>query len=272
MTTQVETSLQVVEDEVRAVGESLSTEINPIVDAAHEIEVADSVGAETATEFLAQIAAQAKTVEAERLKIKKPITDAGTACDTTFKKLSSPLKQAREIVQNKLVAWRAVEAARIAAEQAAEAKRIAEEQRIENERVAELQRLENERVAAEKAKAEAELAAAEAKAAVAERDEAVAEEVETALENAIAAEDLVAKEIVPVEIVPEVQPQAKTIEADSGKVSFRTVWEHEVTDLGMVPRTYMVVDKRLLNEAVKAGERDIPGVRIFSREVPVVRA
>jgi hypothetical protein len=41
------------------------------------------------------------------------------------------------------------------------------------------------------------------------------------------------------------------------------VWTFEITDETLVPRAYLCLDEKKIREAVTAGTRDIPGVRIF---------
>jgi len=62
---------------------------------------------------------------------------------------------------------------------------------------------------------------------------------------------------------PEV---AKTLHSSIGFVASRMVWKHEVVTPDAVPRAYCIPDEALLREAVAAGVRTIPGVRIFEEE------
>ena len=57
-----------------------------------------------------------------------------------------------------------------------------------------------------------------------------------------------------------------------GGVSARKVWTHTVTDPMLVPRKYLVVNEKLIADAVKAGERSIDGVKIFEDFDTRVRA
>jgi hypothetical protein len=49
-------------------------------------------------------------------------------------------------------------------------------------------------------------------------------------------------------------------------VSTQTVWIYEVADLSKVPREYLDIDTVKVNQAIKAGVRDIPGLKIRSEE------
>jgi hypothetical protein len=54
-------------------------------------------------------------------------------------------------------------------------------------------------------------------------------------------------------------------------VTITKVWDWELLDAAPVPREYLSVDPTKLNAAVKAGVREIPGVRIFETSKVVVR-
>lgn len=62
---------------------------------------------------------------------------------------------------------------------------------------------------------------------------------------------------------PQVAEPVGPRRTSGGTVSTRMVWKHEIVDAAQVPREFLVVDERLIREAVRAGRRDIPGVRIF---------
>ena len=53
------------------------------------------------------------------------------------------------------------------------------------------------------------------------------------------------------------------VRSDSAVSSAVPVWKHEVIDAKLVPREYLIVDELAIRAAIKAGIRDIPGVRIF---------
>lgn len=54
-------------------------------------------------------------------------------------------------------------------------------------------------------------------------------------------------------------------------VSTSRVTKFEVVDAALVPREYLVVDERLVREAVKAG-KNVPGVRVWEEDVMTVRS
>lgn len=48
-------------------------------------------------------------------------------------------------------------------------------------------------------------------------------------------------------------------------VSVTEVWDFELVDTDQVPRQYLAVDATKVKAAIKAGVREIPGLRIFSK-------
>ena len=78
---------------------------------------------------------------------------------------------------------------------------------------------------------------------------------------------------IPEVIAPLVTGNIKTVETVNGKVSFRTDWKAEIVDEAKLPREYLMPDVIKINAVVKAqrGTIQIPGVRIYTEEVPVVR-
>jgi hypothetical protein len=60
----------------------------------------------------------------------------------------------------------------------------------------------------------------------------------------------------------EPAPEA-TIRSGGSAATVRKVWKAEVIDPDAVPRDYLTVDTAAINRAVKAGTREIPGVRIW---------
>ncbi len=72
----------------------------------------------------------------------------------------------------------------------------------------------------------------------------------------------------PVQIpMPTVQAPPKTLHTAFGSVSTRNVWKHEVVDMAALPDEYKIADEVKLGKVVRAGVREIPGVRIFEEMV-----
>jgi hypothetical protein len=119
------------------------------------------------------------------------------------------------------------------------------ERKAREEAEAERRRLEDE-AAAERARIEA-----EAMANGASKEEAAAE--------AQAAVD----PIIPV--VPVTAPASTVTRTAEGTAHLRKDWAWEEVDFNLVPREYLMLDTKKLNQAVKAGVREIPGIRIFEK-------
>lgn len=66
---------------------------------------------------------------------------------------------------------------------------------------------------------------------------------------------------------PVPQPDKKF----DGGGQVRQVWTFEVMDKMMVPREYMAVDTVAVNAAIKAGVRDVSGLRIFQQTQAVLK-
>lgn len=77
----------------------------------------------------------------------------------------------------------------------------------------------------------------------------------------------------PEAIAPLVTGPPKSIENVESTTSFRVDWKAEVIDASLLPREYLMPDETKINAVVRAskGSIQIPGVRVFSVEVPVTR-
>jgi hypothetical protein len=85
-------------------------------------------------------------------------------------------------------------------------------------------------------------------------------------------EPIEAEVIAPVVVAPVV-PVQKVFRSETGSsVHLRKDWVWEVTDLAIVPTKYLVIDKVAVNQAVKSGIREIPGMRIYEIETAVIKS
>lgn len=66
-----------------------------------------------------------------------------------------------------------------------------------------------------------------------------------------------------IEITPAPPIPAKTVISDTGSATTAKIPKFEVTDKNLVPAEFLVVDMVALGKQVRAGRRDIPGVRIW---------
>lgn len=71
---------------------------------------------------------------------------------------------------------------------------------------------------------------------------------------------------------PVIPEPSKVTRTDSGTSHIRKEWTFEITDPGNVPREYMKVDEQAIRKAVKAGIREIAGVRIYQETKTVFRS
>lgn len=260
------------EAKLAEIQQARTADIDPFVGAAKAITIEDSEDAEGATEVLAEIQRRKKRLETERKSLVEPVNEAKSRIQNLFNKLKAPLDEARDILEPKLIAFQDAEDRRIReanaqAEREAQAKRAAEQKRIDDERAA----------AAQVARDAAE-AARKASEALSETDasntgEAEAEALAAADAARKAAEDLAAKrDERPTFELAEREEAVTTVQTASGSATRRKVWTGEVVDESQVPRQYMTVDQKKINAAVKAGEREIPGVKIYEKASLAVKA
>ncbi|MRS02114.1 hypothetical protein EG832_02605 [bacterium] len=59
---------------------------------------------------------------------------------------------------------------------------------------------------------------------------------------------------------------AEAIAAPEIKSNITKTWEWELTEIGLVPRQYLMADRDKIKAAIKSGERNIPGIRIYQEE------
>lgn len=76
---------------------------------------------------------------------------------------------------------------------------------------------------------------------------------------------------IPEVVAPIPQESLRRVETDNGSVGFTTVWKWTITDIGQIPTEYWALDETKITKVVKAGIREIPGIRIYAEEVPTVR-
>lgn len=75
--------------------------------------------------------------------------------------------------------------------------------------------------------------------------------------------------ILPPPIIPPAKPTVKGEEG--GSSSQRTVWLFEVTDKEKIPRQFLKLDEVCVRAAIKMGNREIPGLRIWEEKTTVFR-
>jgi len=75
----------------------------------------------------------------------------------------------------------------------------------------------------------------------------------------------------PAPVAPMPEP-SRTVRSALGTTSTRKVWDFEVVDPEAVPNTFKTINEQAIRAAVRAGERRIPGVRVFQKDELAVRA
>lgn len=100
-----------------------------------------------------------------------------------------------------------------------------------------------------------------------EQDEAARAILQQTVEEETAAAQIQTPQVV----VPVVTAAPTVTRTETGSGHMRMVWEIEVIDAAQVPDKYKVVDEKLIRADVKAGIREIPGVKIFEKPVMAIR-
>lgn len=69
----------------------------------------------------------------------------------------------------------------------------------------------------------------------------------------------------PVDLIP-VDDVSKRVSTDLGTAGMVTTWKFDITDSALVPDEYKIVDVAKIGKVVRAGLREIPGIRIYSED------
>lgn len=73
--------------------------------------------------------------------------------------------------------------------------------------------------------------------------------------------------------VPEiVEPEeSATVRTAEGTAYMQSRWTYELEDLGKVPAEFLMLDEKKVRAAIKAGVREIPGLKIFEQKSMAIR-
>ena len=274
--------------------QEVAEQVSVVVARARAIEVSSPEQATDATAFLSEIKAAQTRSEKSRKFIVDPFNKQIRAINARFKDMVAPLNEADVLVRSKVLAYtqeqeriRAQEQARLDAE-----RRAAEEQaEAERRRLAgEAQRAEQEAAEAEQRR-QAEMAAAtsERRGKIAALDdqtlEAIVRDPGTLEDQEAATEELDARKVargaqeraaaarreaeeatqreIAAKSAPALAVTAPVpLSSTAGSASVRKEWRATVIDESEVPDEYKVIDTKKINAVVKAGVREIPGVKI----------
>lgn len=257
------------EERLTQIEEAKAVDIGPYVESAKTITIENAEDAENAIEVLAELKRMAKSLETERKAMADPINQAKNRVQNFFAKLKAPIEEAESILKPKVVAWqdaeeRRVKEANAKAEREQREKLLAEQKRIDEEReaaaAAARKAAEDARAASEKLAAAAE-AENEAESAAAEAEALAAADAAREAAEALAAK----REEKPEFELAEREEVVSHVQTSRGSGSRKKRWVAEVFDEQSVPREYLMIDQVKINAAVRAGERDIPGVKIFQK-------
>ena len=67
-------------------------------------------------------------------------------------------------------------------------------------------------------------------------------------------------------LVEVIESPPDRLETDLGDLGVATIWKFEVVDFALLPDRFKMENATLIGKVVRAGEREIPGVRIWSEK------
>lgn len=208
--------------------EPMQIESYKIEERAKAIVVNDAVSYDNTVLFLKEIAQKKKDFKAQRDKYVKPMKDSIKAIDEKLQEPIKTLEKMEAIVRETL-----------------------------NNYLAEVNRREQERLALEKKKAEEE---ALRKMEELEQAKLQSGEYDEVTQKAIARTvDHEQNKIV------EATTKQEKINLSTSGASVSIVWDFEIIDKAQIPLEFLKVDETAIRNAIRAGEREISGVKIFQK-------
>lgn len=208
--------------------EPMQIESYKIEERAKAIVVNDAVSYDSTVLFLKEIAQKKKDFKAQRDKYVKPMKDSIKAIDEKLQEPIKTLEKMEAIVRETL-----------------------------NNYLAEVNRREQERLALEKKKAEEE---ALRKMEELEHAKLQSGEYDEVTQKAIARTvDHEQNKIV------EATTKQEEINLSTSGASVSMVWDFEIIDKAQIPLEFLKVDETAIRNAIRAGEREISGVKIFQK-------
>jgi hypothetical protein len=191
-------------------------------------EVTDEASCARAAEILVQAKGAAKAIDKGRLDAGAPYRASTEAINAEFKELAAPVSGIVERLTEEVGNF---------------------EQKVRDEEAAAQRKHEEAVRAQEKAQRDAEEKAKREAAEAAKRNEPPPPPPTPA----------------PPPPPPPPPPQRSSAvrHTSGGSVGSRTEWKHEIVDPALVPAKYKLIDEVQLGKDVRAGAREIPGVRIY---------
>ena len=208
--------------------EPMKIESYKIEERAKSITVNDAVSYDSTVLFLKEVAQKKKDFKAQRDKYVKPMKDSIKAIDEKLQEPIKLLEKVEVIVRETL-----------------------------NTYLAEVNRREQERLALEKKKAEEE---ALRKMEELEKTKSQAGEYDEVTQKAI--ERTVDHEQ---NKIVEATTKQEKINLSTNGASVSMVWDFEIIDKAQIPLEFLKVDETAIRNAIRAGQRDINGVKIFQK-------
>ena len=236
-------------DAVRLALAPYKAKIDGMVSQAKSIQITDEPSQVAAVELGTSIRNLKNQVERVRKSTVQPYNDHVKDVNNLAKSFIDPLDTGERDLKAKISTYQTklrLEQEKKAAEAREAARKVQEAYEAEQRAIRE----------------EAARKAREAEAALKKEKDAAAR---AALERTIAEETEAANAPVQVAVAPVIPEIPKAVRTESGSAHQRMTWEFEIEDATKVPRAYLAIDEKLIRQAVKAGIRQIPGVRIFEQ-------
>lgn len=253
--------LEEIEDEkatqlVRAASEAKQQALSLLVRSPREYE--------QVSEFVSQVKAKQKEIDGYRTYLKEPYLEGGRRVDAFFKPPLEFLKEAETAAKTKLLGYQE-EQRRVAAE---EQRRLDDKARKEREALEAKAKQERERVDAEAAEIRRKADAARDSGDLAQAVTMQNQATKLVEKSEIKAEALLSK--ASAVVAQKVHAYIPPVVGQSS----RTIWKARVVDAALVPREYLVVNDKMLDQVAGAtkGALKVPGVEFFSDQIMSARA
>ncbi|NCD40580.1 MAG: hypothetical protein EOL88_00660 [Bacteroidia bacterium] len=223
-----------------------------LIERVNDLTIKDEHGVKMATELLAEITKQLKTLEETRLFFTKPLNDQLTSINARFRPIKEFLQKAQSLGKLKVVNFRKVQEEKLEAERKKEEDRKRKEWEKDQEKLRKQREKEAEK---ERKRLEKEGLKGKAKKEELQRieDEQKAKEEEASREE-FSFDDTDFK-------------QQKSVHSDNGSLKMRKQWNFKVVEPQQVPKKYLVIDEKLIRADIRAGVRNIKGIDIFEEEI-----
>jgi len=210
----------------------INKNVKDIQGEAENIIIKNEQDVQNAVVFLQKVRNWKKRINDIRLSYTKPLNESLKRINADFKNSENPLDILDKNVSQKMCDYREKEAEKIRKQQEKEA---------EKQRKAFEKEQEKKRKALEKQQKKDEMTKKEAK------------EAEKEIEQ---------EEFVP---TPTIK-QETTVRSGDAKMVARKVWTFDIEDETKVPRKFLKVDEIAIRQAVRDGEREIKGIKIYQKE------